>query len=78
MALKTGKQFVEQMFSGADPISFGGQTACRDRPAQFDVETPAAFINDGTGNHTNCSLILHYSGDAGKEGHAETIPSEPA
>jgi hypothetical protein len=28
--------------------------------------------------HTNCSLILHYSGDTGKEGHAEAIPSEPA
>jgi hypothetical protein len=28
--------------------------------------------------HANSSLRLHYSGDAGKEGHAEAIPPEPA
>ena len=34
--------------------------------------------NQGNKSYTNFSLILHYSGDAGKEGHAEAIPSEPA
>jgi hypothetical protein len=29
-------------------------------------------------SNTNCSLRLHYFGDAGKEGHAETIPPESA
>ncbi len=28
--------------------------------------------------YTNSSLRLHYSGNACKEGHAETIPFEPA
>ena len=31
-----------------------------------------------TETYTNSSLRLHYSGDAGKEGHAETISLEPA
>ena len=50
MVLKTGEQFVEQVFPGRDSISSGGQTSCRDWPSQFDVETPAAFVNDGTGD----------------------------
>jgi len=50
VVLKAGKQLVEQMFSGTDPISPRGQIFGRDWPAQFDVETPAAFVQDGTGD----------------------------
>jgi hypothetical protein len=38
-------------------------------------------INSNNYDNNVCkspNLILHDSGDAGKEGHAEAIPSEPA
>jgi hypothetical protein len=34
--------------------------------------------HDMVANYTNCSLRLHYSGGAGKDRDAETIPPEPA
>ena len=44
------KQFIEQMFSGMDPINLGGQMFRWYWPAKFDSETPAALVNDSTGN----------------------------
>ena len=60
---------LAQIFVGDKPDGASKVCCQRRRQKRDTMKTPC---------NTNYSLILHYSGDAGKKGHAETIPSEPA
>jgi hypothetical protein len=48
-----------------------------DIPA-LEILIPLSVRTLQAARYTNFSLRLHYSAEAGKQGHAETIPPEPA